>query len=72
MVQNLPAKESAMRAPMRGVKPEVPPKLVRMLEARTSGKFSTWVKYVIKFVWKPLNANLSHISFAEKMAENNY
>lgn len=47
IVQKRPAKESAIRAPMRGVKLEVPPKLVRMLEAFTSGKFSSVVKYVI-------------------------
>ncbi|KAK0597022.1 hypothetical protein LWI29_021042 [Acer saccharum] len=44
MVQNLPAKESAMRAPMRGVKLAVPLKLVRVLEAGTSGMFSSCVR----------------------------
>lgn len=48
MVQNLPAKESAMRAPMSEVKLDVPPKLVRVLEACTKGMFSSWVRYDIK------------------------
>lgn len=65
MVQNLPAKESAMRAPMIGVRLEVPLKLVRVLEACTNGKFSTWVRYVIMLALKPLVANLSQTSFAE-------
>lgn len=33
MVQNRPAKESAMNAPSSGVKLAVPPKLVRVLAA---------------------------------------
>lgn len=64
MVQNRPAKESAIKAPIRGVKLAVPPKLVRVLEALTSGKFSCCVKYVIILAWNPVAANLSHISFA--------
>lgn len=44
MVQKRPAKESAMKAPMRGVKLEVPEKLVRVLEADTSGMFISWVR----------------------------
>ena len=68
MVQKRPAKESAMRAPIRGVKPAVPPKLVSVLEAFTMGKLSTWVRYVIMLAWNPVAANLSHISFP---AENN-
>ena len=49
IVQNRPAKESAIRAPIRGVKLEVPPKFVRVLEALTKGKFSSLVRYVIMF-----------------------
>lgn len=64
IVQNRPAKESAIRAPMRGVKPAVPPKLVRVLDACTIGRFSCWVRYVIMFAWNPVVANLSHTSFA--------
>lgn len=64
MVQNRPAKESAIRAPMSGVKPAVPPKLARVFEACTIGMFSCWVRYVIIFAWNPVVANLSHTSFA--------
>lgn len=41
MVQNRPAKESAMRAPIRGVKLDVPLKLEMVLDALTRGKFKT-------------------------------
>lgn len=64
MVQNLPAKESAIMAPIRGVKLDSPLKLVRMLEAFTNGMFSCWVRYVIILAWYPTAANLSHISLA--------
>ncbi|KAL0346136.1 UNVERIFIED_CONTAM: hypothetical protein Sradi_4444900 [Sesamum radiatum] len=47
IVQKRPAKESAMKAPMRGVKLEVPLKLERVLDALTRGKFRTCVRYVI-------------------------
>lgn len=47
IVQNRPAKESAIRAPTSGMKLEVPPKLVRVFDAFTRGKFSTSVRYVI-------------------------
>lgn len=47
MVQKRPAKESAMRAPIREVKLEVAAKLVRMLEAGTRGILRSCVKYVI-------------------------
>lgn len=47
MVQKRPAKESAMRAPIREVKLEVAAKLVRMLEAGTRGMLRSCVKYVI-------------------------
>jgi len=40
MVQKRPAKESAIRAPKRGVKLEVPAKAVSKLEAGTNGMFS--------------------------------
>ena len=49
MVEKQPANASASRAPMRGVKPAVPLKLVRVLEALTRGKLSTCVRYVIMF-----------------------
>lgn len=41
IVQNLPAKESAMRAPMSGVKFEVPLKLDMVFDPLTRGKFRT-------------------------------
>lgn len=44
MVQYRPATASASKAPSNGVKLAVPPKLLRVLEAWTSGKFSTWVR----------------------------
>jgi len=44
MVQKRPAKESAIMAPMRGVKLDVPPKFVKVFEAATNGMFSSWVK----------------------------
>lgn len=69
MVQNRPAKESAIKAPINGVKLAVPLKLVRVLEACTSGMFSSCVRYVIMLEWKPVVANLSHISFAVKRGE---
>lgn len=37
-VQNFPAKESAMKAPSKGVKLAVPLKLVRVLAALVNGK----------------------------------
>ena len=63
MVQNRPANESAIRAPMMVVRLEVPPKLVRVLEAATRGKCSWVVKYEIMFALNPAMANLSQISF---------
>jgi len=44
MVQNLPAKESAMKAPRRGVKLDNPLKLLRVLEAETNGIFNCCVR----------------------------
>lgn len=44
MVQNLPTKESANRAPMRGVKLDIPPKFVSVFEADTNGMFNSWVR----------------------------
>lgn len=44
MVQNLPAKESAMKAPRRGVKLETPLKLLRVFEAETNGMFNCCVR----------------------------
>lgn len=41
IVQNLPANESAKRAPMIGVKLEIPAKFERVFDAFTRGKFST-------------------------------
>lgn len=41
MVQNRPRKESATKAPTRGVKLDVPPKFVRVLEAWTRGRLRT-------------------------------
>ena len=38
MVQKRPAKESATKAPRRGVRLEVPPKLVRVLAALVKGR----------------------------------
>lgn len=72
MVKNRPANESAIKAPKSGVKLEVPAKLVRVLEAATSGMFSSWVRYVIMLAWKPAPANLSHISFAVGILQNKY
>lgn len=63
MVQKRPAKESAIRAPMREVKLDVAEKLVRMLEAGTRGMLRSCVKYVIMLAWNPELANLSHTSF---------
>lgn len=65
MVQNLPANESAMRAPISGVKLPVPPKLLRVLEAGTKPMFSWSVRYVIKLACEPVDANLSHTSLTE-------
>lgn len=70
MVQNRPAKESAMRAPINGVKLPRPPKLVMVLEALTRGKFSSLVRYVIMFACEPLDANLSHASFAANFTQS--
>lgn len=64
MVQNLPAKESAMTAPMIGVRLPVPEKLVSVVEALTRGMCSSWVRYVIMLAWKPVAANLSQNSLA--------
>jgi len=44
MVQNRPAKESAIRAPMMGVRAEVPLKLLSVLVASTRGMWSSSVK----------------------------
>jgi hypothetical protein len=66
MVQKRPAKESAIKAPINGVRLAVPLKLVRVLEAFTSGRLSSCVRYVIMLAWKPVAANLSHISFPVK------
>ena len=66
MVQNRPAKESAIKAPNNGRKLAVPLKMVSVLVARTSGMLSSFVRYVIMLEWKPVAANLSHISFAGK------
>lgn len=41
MVQKWPAKDSEMRAPMRGVKLAVPPKIVSVLAADTNGIFNS-------------------------------
>lgn len=38
IVQNLPAKESAMKAPSKGVRLAVPEKLVRVLAALVRGR----------------------------------
>jgi len=40
MAQNRPANESAIKAPIKGVKLAVPSKFETMLEALTRGKFS--------------------------------
>ena len=40
MVQNRPANESAIKAPIKGVRLAVPLKLETILEAFTRGKFS--------------------------------
>lgn len=72
MVQKRPANESAMKAPMRGVKLEAPPKLVRVLDALTRGRFSTCVRYVIMLAWKPEAANRSHASLAVTKASSDY
>ena len=66
IVKNRPAKESALKAPNNGMKLDVPVKLVSVLEACTSGMLSSCVRYVIMLAWKPVAANLSHISFAGK------
>ena len=66
MVQNRPAKESAIKAPNKGMKLAVPLQMVIVLEACTSGMLSSFVRYVIMLEWKPFAANLSHISFAGK------
>ena len=66
MAQNGPANESAIKAPIKGVKLDVPSKFETMLEALTRGKFSCWVRYVIMFAWKPMVENLSNISVAAK------
>lgn len=66
MVQNLPAKVSAMKAPSNGVKLAVPPKFVRVLAALVNGRWSSFVKYIIIFAPNPTTANFSHISFAAK------
>lgn len=70
MVQNRPAKESAMRAPINGVKLAVPPKFVRVLEALTRGMFSSFVRYDIMFACEPVDANLSHISLAVNFTQH--
>lgn len=44
IVQKRPAKESAIKAPIRGVKLAVPPKFERVMEAGTIGMFSTSVR----------------------------
>jgi hypothetical protein len=44
IVQNRPAKESAHKAPIRGVKLDVPPKFVSVFEAATNGIFNSCVK----------------------------
>lgn len=63
MVQKQPAKESANRAPMMGVRLEVPLKLLRVLVDSTRGMCSSWVKYETIFALNPAAANLSQISF---------
>ncbi|CAI9087780.1 OLC1v1021949C1 [Oldenlandia corymbosa var. corymbosa] len=63
-VQNLPANESAMKAPNNGVRLAVPEKLVRVLAALVIGIFISLVKYVIMFARNPAAANFSHISLA--------
>lgn len=66
MVQYRPAKESAMRAPNNGVKLPAPLKYEMVLEALTSGMFSSFVRYVIMFDLQPMDANMSHTSLAAK------
>jgi hypothetical protein len=64
MVQKRPAKESAASAPRTGVRLDVPPKLVSVLDASTSGKCISCVRYVIMLALKPPVANRSKISLA--------
>lgn len=55
-----------MRAPISVVKLPAPLKYEMVLEALTSGMFSSFVKYVIMFDRQPTDANMSHMSFAGK------
>ena len=69
IVQKRPAKESAIKAPTKGVKLAVPPKFVNVLDASTSGICIFCVRYVIMLALKPVVANRSQISFAVKLIE---
>lgn len=64
MVQNRPTNASEIKAPSKGVKLAVPPKLVRVLAALVTGICSCVVKYLIILVLNPTTANFSQISFA--------
>lgn len=44
IVQNLPAKVSAIKAPINGVKLAVPPKFVSVFAAFVNGRWSSFVK----------------------------
>ena len=71
-VQKRPAKESAIKAPMRGNKLVTPAKIVRVLAAFTMVMFSSFVRYVIMFAAIPTTANLSHTSFTASMHIHTY
>lgn len=64
IVQKRPAKESAIKAPTKGVRLVVPFKFVSVLDASTSGMCIFCVRYVIILALKPVVANRSHILFA--------